>query len=104
MKKKFFILMMIFTALILSSCDLLESEESASAAGKLSKLDGSPWMYGTHIISDNESYAKYALKSSKINLDNYDGKTVIVFGTKVKGYPVDSGPDYMEVTRVQEAN
>lgn len=100
----FFILILLFTTLILSSCDLLESEESVSSTGKLSKLEASVWMYGSHILRDNEGKIKYALESSKINLDDYEGKTVIVFGEKVEGYPVDFGPDFMKVTRIQEVN
>ena len=51
-------------------------------------------MYGTHVISG------YALRSNTILLDNYINYNVTIVGYKIDGYPVDGGPDYIEVTDI----
>ena len=56
------------------------------------------YQYGTHGISCCGN--SYALTSQTINLGDYVGQTVTVTGTLVPGYPVEDGPDYLEVTAV----
>ncbi|MBD0401234.1 hypothetical protein [Flammeovirga sp. EKP202] len=53
------------------------------------------YQYGTHTVSG------YALRSSSVNLDNYIDQEVTIVGQKVEGYPVDGGPDYIEVEKVK---
>ncbi|WP_172665785.1 hypothetical protein [Flammeovirga sp. OC4] len=53
------------------------------------------YQYGTHTLSG------YALRSSSVNLDNYIDQEVTIVGQKVEGYPVDGGPDYIEVEKVK---
>ena len=67
--------------------------------GFLKKLEATTFMYGTHIIT-NEGKS-YALKSSNINLDTYVNKTVTVKGNKINLYPVDGGPEYVDVKEVE---
>ncbi|TDH29256.1 hypothetical protein EXU57_04100 [Segetibacter sp. 3557_3] len=67
--------------------------------GLLKKLEVSSWQYGTHIITDEGN--KYALKSSTVNLDNFVDKVVTIKGSKIAGYPVDNGPDFIEVKAVE---
>lgn len=52
------------------------------------------YQYGTHIINE------FALRSN-IDLDQYIGQTVSIVGIKIAGYPVDGGPDYLEVIEVK---
>ena len=66
--------------------------------GKLEKIGMTTFQYGTHILTVDSK--TYALKSSKINLDTYAGKEVTVKGTKVDGYPIENGPDLIEVEEV----
>ena len=40
-------------------------------------------------------------QSDTINLDDYVDKKVTVKGDLVKGYPVDGGPDYLNVKSIQ---
>ncbi|WP_165499827.1 hypothetical protein [Pedobacter frigidisoli] len=56
------------------------------------------YQYGTHII--NYGGKPYALKSSSVNLDIYVDKQVQIKGTKVSGYPLENGPELIEVTQV----
>lgn len=68
--------------------------------GLLEKQGITSYQYGTHIISDKDK--TYALRSSKINLDNYVNQTITIKGNKIKGYPVDGGPEYIDVKEVQK--
>ena len=67
-------------------------------SGKLEALGMSTFQYGTHIL--NSAGKTYALKSSKVNLKSYEGKDVIIKGLKVAGYPVDGGPEFLDVQEV----
>lgn len=67
-------------------------------SGKLEALGMSTFQYGTHIL--NSGGKTYALKSSKVNLKSYEGKNVIIKGLKVAGYPVDGGPEFLDVLEV----
>lgn len=67
--------------------------------GLLKKTGVTTYQYGTHTIS-NEGKT-YALNSSVFNLDNYINKIVTVKGEKIKGYPVDGGPEFIDVKEVE---
>lgn len=67
-------------------------------SGKLSALGMSTFQYGTHTLSGGDK--TYALKSSKVDLKVYEGKDVIVKGVKVAGYPVDGGPEFIDVQEI----
>jgi hypothetical protein len=67
--------------------------------GVLKKQGVTSYMYGTHIIQFEGQ--TYALRSSTIVLDQYVDKTVTVKGSKITGYPVDNGPEYIEVKAVE---
>lgn len=78
--------------------------------GIVSKAETTSYQYGTHqlngtIIDGNPTTAGkvilFALKSDKIKLDDWIGKKVIVSGNKVVGYPIENGPDYIEVTAIE---
>lgn len=67
-------------------------------SGKIEKLGMSTFQYGTHVLKSGEK--TYALKSDKVNLDGFVEKEVSLKGTKVDGYPIESGPDLIEVQEV----
>ncbi len=67
-------------------------------SGKLSALGMSTFQYGTHILKDDSK--TYALRSSKVDLKAFEGKDVIVKGLKVSGYPVDGGPEFLDVQEI----
>ena len=72
---------------------------SVTASGNLQKLGMSTFQYGTHLLkAENKTYA---LKSGSINLDTYLDKKVTIKGRKVVGYPVDGGPELIDVTLVK---
>jgi hypothetical protein len=43
----------------------------------------------------------YTISSSLIALDDYVNQEVTIFGQKVDGYPVEGGPDYLEVLEIK---
>ncbi len=67
--------------------------------GLIIKQGITSYMYGTHTITGNNK--TYALKSSTVNLNDYVDKTVTIKGSKIDGYPVDGGPDYIDVKVVE---
>ncbi len=67
--------------------------------GLLIKQGITTYQYGTHtLLKEGQTYA---LKSSTVNLNNYLDKTVTVKGEKIKGYPVDGGPEFIDVKEVE---
>lgn len=53
------------------------------------------YLYGSHTLPG------YALRSSTVKLDDYLNQKVTVRGHKIDGYPVDGGPDYIEVEEIK---
>ncbi len=89
------------------SCSLLACSTRKSGtkagmvtlSGKLEKLGMSTFQYGTHTLTAEGR--TYALKSSIQNLDSFVDKEVSVKGTKVEGYPVENGPELIDVDEVR---
>jgi len=97
---KYFILLFVF-ALFFFSCDSsVDSIEKQNQVGVIHKINMSSWMYGTHTLDDSEGKPLYALTSSTINLNTYVNQQVMISGKLIKGYPVDGGPLYLNVTGV----
>lgn len=63
--------------------------------GRIEALGMSTFQYGTHTLKTNDKL--YALKSSKVDLKSFEGKDVVVKGLKIAGYPVDGGPEFIDV-------
>lgn len=102
MKTIFFILTL--SCGLLSGCtmDNTKSSQESDAFefhGLLKQQGITTYQYGTHTISN--STKTYALKSSTINLDTYIDKNVTVEGTKIDGYPIDGGPEFIDVKAVR---
>lgn len=92
------ILVLLITGLIMSGCSCIKQSPGnvIQLSGKIEKLGMSAFQYGTHVLKSGTK--TYALKSSKVNLDNYLDKQVMIKGTKIAGYPVEHGPEFIEVT------
>lgn len=78
-------------------------------AGVLQKQGMSAYQYGTHILNGKSLSGKpdqpettFALKAGKkINLNKFAGKKVIITGKRVDGYPLESGPELIEVSAIE---
>jgi hypothetical protein len=84
----------------MESSDIQRHERERQYKGVIEKTGMTIYMYGTHTISANGK--SVALQSTAVNLDDYINKQVIVTGTMVEGYPVDDGPELMNVESVRE--
>ncbi|RMF01783.1 MAG: hypothetical protein D6772_04330 [Bacteroidetes bacterium] len=63
--------------------------------GTLAAQGFTSYQYGTHTLGG------YALRSSTIDLDQYVDLQVEVIGRKVDGYPLEGGPELIEVERIK---
>jgi hypothetical protein len=96
------IILSLVTGLIFLStnCDRENSEEQMKLTGTIESQGMTSYQYGTHTLNTEDEF--YALKSEKVELDQYVGMEVTISGSKIEGYPVDGGPDYILVTEVKE--
>lgn len=99
MKKLIVLLALGFSFAGCSSMKSSKDGDTVSLNGKIEKIGMTTYQYGTHTIQSNQK--TYALKSSSLNLDNYENKAVEVIGKKVPGYPVENGPELIEVSSVK---
>jgi hypothetical protein len=72
-----------------------------TATGFLKKRGITTYMFGTHVLLDDNGRTLYALKSDTIDLNKYINRTVTVRGYLVVGYPIDSGPNYLNVKSIE---
>jgi hypothetical protein len=93
-------LLLLLSGFVLISCKEDEPVDPAlvTFTGLLQEQVITTYQYGSHTISDGTT--GYALTSETIELDQYIGDTVTIEGVKKDGYPVEDGPDYVEVTAV----
>ena len=78
-------------------------------AGVLQKQGMTAYQYGTHLLKGeslsgelNEPETIFALRAGKkINLNKFVGKKVIITGKKVDGYPLELGPELIEVSAIE---
>jgi hypothetical protein len=78
-----------------------QQKGEVSLSGTLEKQGITTYQYGTHVLHDKDGKTFYALKSETLQLDTYIGKTVELKGTLVNDYPVDGGPQYIEVVKIK---
>ena len=72
---------------------------AVEVSGVVQKPGMTTYQYGTHVL--NADGKTYALKSATLNLDTYVDKNVKVKGTMVEGYPLENGPELLEVTEIK---
>jgi hypothetical protein len=86
---------------ILSSCASTKTGVNADVVtlnGQVTELGMTTFQYGTHLLKADSK--TYALKSSKVSLDKFVDKSVTLKGKKVAGYPVEGGPQLIEVSEI----
>lgn len=95
------IILLFVIGLAITGCSTVKSGGDTKLLvlnGKVEALGMSTFQYGTHTLSSAEK--TYALKSDKVDLKTYEGKMVILKGVKVAGYPVDGGPELIDVQEI----
>lgn len=87
-----------------SSLEITSAEggKEMEISGTVESLEGkmTAWMYGTHLLINNETGERYALKSDAVNLSEFNGEYVTLKGNLIHD-GTDTGPPYVEVTEVQ---
>ena len=78
----------------------MEAATSIEVEGKVEAIGMTSWQYGTHTLSNDKDF--YALRSKAVNLAQYEGKTVTIVAQKIDGYPVDGGPEFLEVLKIKD--
>jgi hypothetical protein len=71
---------------------------AVTVTGQVTELGMTTFQYGTHLIKAKNK--TYALKSSKLDLDKYLNKSITLSGQKVAGYPLEGGPELIEVSEI----
>jgi len=97
--KKLFTLTLLVA--VLSACSMMRKMpdgDPVALTGLIQKIGMTTFQYGTHTITSGGKL--YALKSASLVLDTYLDKQVTIQGTKISGYPVEGGPELVEVTAV----
>jgi hypothetical protein len=77
-------------------------EDEVSLNGTIQKQVMTTYQYGTHVLQNKDGKTLYALKSEMLRLDDYIGKTVEVRGQLLNEYPIEGGPPYVEVVKINE--
>ena len=104
MKKLLFLILTCIALTACSSTDAIEREShSFNYAGVIEPIEMSIWQYGTHTLTTNGGDL-YAVKSDTIDLNEYNNKSVQVEGEVIEGYPVDSGPEFLDIKSIQVMN
>ncbi|MDI9325469.1 MAG: hypothetical protein QM526_01640 [Alphaproteobacteria bacterium] len=76
--------------------------------GTIAKTGITTYQYGTHTLTgiaiDKAQHTIkniYALKGNTEELNAYIGKDVILTAKKIPGYPIEGGPDYLDVRAIE---
>jgi len=95
--KAFKILMIFFiVSIAASSCN--KDSFDIEFTGMILETGITTYQYGSHTISGNGEF--YALRSNDLNLDDFVGQEKSVKGNFIDDYPVDGGPEYIEVIEI----
>ena len=98
MKKTIFLFILVSTIVGCKTIKPSSEKNVLILKGTVEKMGMSTFQYGTHLLkADNKTYA---LKTATIKLDDYVGKEVSIKGSKVEGYPVENGPELIDVKKV----
>ncbi len=95
------VLLIVFIIFLPGCGSDLSNPGEITEEGTIKQQGTTTYMYGTHILLNETGQTSYALKSDTINLDNYIDQRVAVTGNLIAGYPVDGGPDYLNVISIQ---
>ncbi len=92
-----YLLIFVISLFCLSCSEDVAPSKGVHSAGIVVENSASFFMYGSHLLIQEEDSIAYALTSSTINLDVYVNQKVHISGKAIAGYPVAGGPVYVEV-------
>jgi hypothetical protein len=103
MKKLIFLILMLVVLVGCKSGEVKNTDNLVVRSGVITKLEMSTWMYGTHVLSDEGGKPLTALEgNTDLNFDKYQGEKVEVTGTLKEGYPLNGGPELLEVKTIKK--
>lgn len=82
-----------------TSCGSGSLEEGTKYSGIIEATGITSYQYGTHTLKTEKEF--YALKSDAVDLSEFEGESVTITAEKIEGYPVDGGPVYLKVNKVE---
>jgi len=83
------------------SCNDENDDSVITSDGIIVETTGSIYQYGTHTLKSESGETLYALTSSSINLYDYNDFNVELKGRLIEGYPVEGGPEFLEVKSIK---
>jgi len=98
--KLFYLASFLFFLLLQTGCSSGNIDNKSLYAGIIQPTGITSYQYGTHILDTEDGF--YALKSNAIDLNKYVDQKVKIKATQIQGYPVDGGPIYLLVTKVNK--
>lgn len=81
-----------------TSCDK-DSLDPNELEGVIAVQGITTYQYGTHTLTTDTEF--FALRSETVDLEQFINQNVVIRFEKISGYPVDGGPDYLEVLEVK---
>lgn len=83
----------------LSACGSGSMNKKTKYSGLIEATGITTYQYGSHTLKTNDSI--YALRSESLDLTQFEGDTVKIIAEKIQGYPVDGGPVYLKVLKLE---
>jgi len=65
--------------------------------GIVQKQGITTYQYGAFVLIHPDAYTICAMRNGKVKLDDWVGQYVEIKGSTIPGYPIDGGPEYVEV-------
>lgn len=79
-------------------CKTSVNNDTMKVTGTIEPQGITSYQYGTHTLSNEDIF--YALKSDSVDLNDYLNQEVTITAEKIEGYPVDGGPEFLLVLKV----
>ena len=95
---------MAFYIILITTTFSCKISQSSSQDGKETIVNGiikplgiSTFQYGSHVLIGSNDQILFVLRSETVELDQFIDQNVEIGVERIKGYPVDGGPIFMEV-------
>lgn len=99
MKRLLYVFVMLVCCIACTKED--DNFDRKSVIGTIKDAGNTYYMYGTHILVSDDGKTLYALTSSSVELKNYNNTKVEVSGVLVKDYPIEDGPEFLDVNSIK---
>ena len=96
---KYFVSIILIASLAFFAACEKDSLDPDEIKGVIAVQGITTYQYGTHTLTTDAQF--FALRSATIDLDQFVNQMVVIRYEKIQGYPVDGGPEYLEVLEVK---